>query len=422
MKLSYQLSTFSNRLRYLAIPLPTQSVTVMVMIGAGSRYEKRGENGISHFLEHMAFKGTKKRLTAREIAEAIEGIGGEFNAYTSKDHTVYWVKAAKEHGELLVDILSDMVLHSRFVSEEIEREKGVIIEEINMYEDTPMRKIGTEFEMLLYGDTPLGWDIAGTKEIIRSINRENFLSYTNRLYKPSNAAVVVAGGADSLQEKTEAYFRLWKEGKTDSFKKLTVHQKKPAVKLVSKKTEQTHIVLGVHTFNRNDPRRYILSVLSIILGGGMSSRLFHEVRERRGLAYYIRSDINRYEDCGNIAFQAGVESGKMKEAVKVIRNELEKIASENITSSELKRAKEFVKGHLILSLEDSHEVAELYGASLLLEGRIRTPEEILKGITRVTADQVRTVAREIFSSGTYNLAVIGPFEQTLEYDLQKLLE
>lgn len=420
----YTLKKLSNGLRLLTIPMDTESVSVLVMVGAGSRYENKEENGISHFLEHMAFKGTKTRPTSREIASAIEGIGGEFNAYTSKDHTVYWIKAAKTHIKLLLEILSQMLLESLLDKDEIEREKGVIIEEINMYEDTPMRKISTEFEMLMYGDTPLGRDIAGTKEIIRSVNRKNFTDYMARLYSPNNTVVAIAGGVKDPTGLVEEYFGKWKEGSVSTFEKQTENQAKTRVKVVSKKTEQAHLCLGVPAIKRTDASRYAFSLLTIILGGGMSSRLFHQVRERRGLAYYVRSETNKYHDVGNFVTQAGIETSKAEEAVKVIAEEYYKIANktEKIEKAELNRAKEFVKGHFILDLEDSQSVAELFGGSELLEGKIRTQDEIIKAFERVTDEEIYTAAAKIFKPEKMNLALIGPFEKEFETKLAKVLK
>lgn len=419
----YSLKKFENGLRLLTIPMDTESVSVLVMVGAGSRYESKKENGISHFLEHMAFKGTKTRPTSREIASAIEGIGGEFNAYTSKDHTVYWIKAAKTHLKLLVEILSHMLLESILDPNEIEREKGVIAEEINMYEDTPMRKIGTEFEMLMYGDTPLGRDIAGTKEIIHRVNRKNFTDYMARLYSPNNTVVAIAGGVKDPTKLVEEYFGNWKKEKVSTFEKQVEKQTMPRIKVISKKTEQTHLCLGVPAIKRTDTSRYAISLLTIILGGGMSSRLFHQVRERRGLAYYVRSETNKYHDVGNFVTQAGIETSKAEEAVKVIAEEYYKLANrtEKIDKAELRRAKEFVKGHFILELEDSQAVAELFGGSELLEGRIRTQDEILRAFEKVTDEEIYESASKIFKPEKMNLALIGPFEKEFEGKLRKVL-
>ncbi|MBI4130008.1 insulinase family protein [Candidatus Roizmanbacteria bacterium] len=421
----YTLEQLHNNLRVLTIPMDTASVTVLLLIGAGSRYEEKEEGGISHFLEHMAFKGTKKRPVTRMIAQEIEGMGGVFNAYTAKEYTGYWMKAQSKHMPKMLDILSDMLLSSLYKTEEINREKGVIIEEINMYEDSPIRKVGEVYEYLLYDDTPLGRDIAGTKGTVSSFTRRNFLSYMQKLYAPGNAVLVLAGGgvtdSKSLAEK---FFGSWQNHEVTSYEKAVDVQSKPASRIVTKKTEQTHLCVGVRAFSRNDPRRYILNLLTVILGGGMSSRLFTEVRERRGLAYYVKSDVDRFHDVGYFVTQAGVETKKMEEATKVILEEYKKIQSSKfkVQNTELKRAKEYVKGNFILSLEDSQAVATVFANSALLEDKIRTPQQILDGIDKVTVSEVTELARELFVPERLNFAAIGPFEKGIEKKLEKVIQ
>ncbi len=409
----YQKHLFPNGLTLLTVPMRSvESVTVMIIVGAGSRYEKKNINGLSHFLEHMAFKGTFKRPSALLISSLIEGIGGEFNAFTSKDHTAYYIKAAKKHLPVLFDILSDMLLNSRLDEQEIEREKGVIIEEINLYEDTPIRKISMIYEELLYGDHPLGWDIAGCKEVIKKLKRTDFLAYLAGLYAPNNTVVVVAGGIktnDEVRQLTEKWLGSWQNKPVWQFKKITDQQKKPAVKVVYKKTEQAHLCLGVPAYARTHPAYFNLEVLAAILGGGMSSRLFIEVRERRGLAYYVRSENEGYHEVGNFVTQAGVDLKRIDDAIKVILNEYYHIASEQVKEEELVKAKEFLKGRLILELEDSKNVASLYGNQQLLKQKVDTPKAILAKIDQVTAEDIQQTAQAIFKKEKLNLAVIGPF-------------
>ena len=416
MQTDFNISTLPNGLCVVSVPMDTKSIAVLVLIGAGSRYEDKQENGIAHFLEHMMFKGTKNRPSALLLAQELEGMGAAYNAYTAKDQTGYWIKAAAHHKEKLLDILSDMTLHSLLSSEEIEREKGVITEEINMYEDMPIRKIGSIYEELLYGDTPLGRDIAGTKETVLSFKRNDFTAYMDRFYRPNHAVVVIAGARGISQDEAERYFGAWQQQPVSSFDLQKESQSKPQIRINAKKTEQTHLCLGFRAFGLADPRRYVLGLLSVVLGGGMSSRLFHEVRERRGLAYYIRTSTSKYQDVGNLVAQAGIDHRKVEEAVKVIQEEYYKMSRKNsgITDEELKRAKEFVKGHFILSLEDSHEVASLMAESLILEGRIRTPEEIISGIDAVNTEEVTLLAGELFTPGRINLAGIGPFDKKAE--------
>ena len=287
--MTHSRKVLKNGLRLITIPMPSfESATVMVMVGAGSRYETPKNNGISHFLEHMAFKGTEKRPNAQAIASLIDGIGGEFNAFTSKEVTGYFVKSAAAHVDLSLDILADMLSNSKLDATELEKEKGVILEEINLYEDTPARKIGDIFEGLLYGDTPMGWDIAGRKEVIKAITRQDFVDYMGSLYSADNITVVVAGGVDTLiiEASAEKYFGDMKSFDTLRHTKLVENQVKPELTIKQKTTEQVHIAIGFRTVSIDSEEKHALSVLSAILGGGMSSRLFSEVREKRGLAYY----------------------------------------------------------------------------------------------------------------------------------------
>lgn len=431
--MNYTKSVLPNGLRLITVPMPhVQSATVLILVGAGSRYETKQISGLSHFLEHMAFKGTKKRPNALTIATEIESLGAEFNAFTSKDHTGYYIKAAKQHLPQILDVLSDMLLNSKFDEKEIEREKGVIIEEINLYEDTPSRKIGEIYEELLYGDTPLGWDIAGQAQIIRKIKRQDFLDYTNSLYSPQNAVVVVSGGIKldklgQLGQLIEKSLGGWQKREIGSFDKISDKQFKPAVAVVYKKTEQAHLALGARAYNLSHPDRYVLGILGAILGGGMSSRLFIEVRERRGLAYYVHSGGESYADVGHFVTLAGVDLHKIDEAIRVILDEYEKVTNKqsfsanginltNVTNGELTKAKEFLKGRLILDLEDSKSVAGLFGQSELLEKKIKTPEEIMEKIDKVSLDDLERVAKDIFKREKLNLAVIGPFEDKDKFE------
>jgi predicted Zn-dependent peptidase len=411
--------------------MDTASVTVLILIAAGSRYETEKQAGISHFLEHMTFKGTKKRPTALQIAQEVDGMGGEWNAYTSKDYTGYYIKAEARHLPDLFDILSDMTLNSLLSQEEIDREKGVIIEEINMYEDTPIRKIGSLFEELMFGKTPLGRDIAGSKDTVSSFTRDDFVAYMRSLYKPNNAIVAVAGGVDGFSTEktvmlTETLFTTWQKGHTISFKPQTISQNAPKIKVFSKKTEQVHVCVGVPALSRTDPKRYVLGVLTTILGGGMSSRLFHEVRERRGLAYYVKSGSEKYEETGAFVTQAGIDKKNLLETVKIILSETDEIGNnskKHISKEELSRAKEYMKGHIVLGLEDSQAVAEYYGLKALLDNEFISIKQLLSQIDKVTVGQVTELAKELFLPSKTNIAVIGPFEDSIltEKQLRNLI-
>ncbi len=418
--MTFNKKVLPNGLRVLLIPMPAmESATVLVMTAAGSRFETNQNSGISHFLEHMAFKGTEKRPSAMDISTIVDGMGGECNAFTSKETVGYYIKSAKGRIETSLDLLSDMLLHSKFDPTEIDKERGVIIEEINMYEDLPMRKIGDLYEQLLYGDTPMGWDIAGNKAIINAIQRTDFLAYLGELYSAGNMTVVVAGGIDEdgTLALVEKYFGPMKSFETKSYTPLQEQQDKPGILIKPKKTEQIHIALGVRTVPINSPKRYPLSILSAILGGGMSSRLFHEVREKRGLGYYVRSSSEEYQDVGTLVSAAGIDPKRVLEAVEVMVEEYSKIGQGNmgLTDEELAKAKEFLKGHLVLDLEDSRSVASFYAHQELLEEKIENPSDVLAEIDKVTKEDIENIGKEFFINKTLNFALIGNFE-----DRQKL--
>jgi predicted Zn-dependent peptidase len=423
--MNFKKTILKNGLRILTIPMPSfESATVMVMVRAGSRYETRQNNGISHFLEHMAFKGTTKRPTAMDISALIDGMGGEFNASTGKEVTAYYIKSAADKIELSLDVLSDMLQNSKLDSKEIEKEKGVIVGEIDMNEDSPMRDIGDVYERLIYGDTPLGWNIAGGKDIVRKVTREDFINYMKSLYSPHNMAVVFAGGIDSEKSVKLAEKYLGKMMRFDilGFDKYQEKQEKPRLFIKTKKTEQAHFALGFRTVKSDHPDKYPLEVLAAVLGGGMSSRLFHEVREKRGLGYYVTTSADHYHDAGSIVTMAGVDPKRIKEAITVILDEHRKISNLKfqISNEELKKAKEYLKGHMVLGLENSRSVAYYYAAQELLEKEIDNPDQIMKKIDAVTVEQLKDVAKKYFIENRMSLAIIGNFTSGQEFE--KLLK
>lgn len=392
------------------------TVSTLLLVGAGSRYENATNNGVAHFFEHMAFKGSKKYPNSFVITSKIEGLGGFFNAFTSKDHTGYWIKSTVEHFEEVLDVIADMVQYSLLEEAEIEREKGVIREEINLYEDTPYRKIGEIFESFIYDGNPLGYDIAGTKETVSAFTRNTFVDYIKELYHPNNSVLVVAGGINGVKsylKLIEEKFKHWGNSKRGTYKKIEELQDGPRAMIKHKKTEQAHFVLGFRAFNMFDKRRYALTLLSCILGGGMSSRLFTQVRERRGLCYYISTGRELYADCGTMVTQAGVTNDlkKVKEAIQVILKEHKDVAAGNIKKDEFERSRELIKGNMLLSLEDSFNVAAFLGKKQLLEGNVSTPEEVIDQIDSVTIGEVVSVAEQIIKPEGLNFAIIGPFEK-----------
>lgn len=395
------------------------SATVMVLVGAGSRYEGKEKIGLSHFLEHMIFKGTKKRPSSLEINSMVDSVGGENNAFTAKDQTGFYIKVDSRHLELAFDILSDTLSDSLYLEDEINRERGTIMEEINMYEDTPLYKIEDVFYQLLFDGNPLCWSIAGEKKTVKSIKREDFLAYVKRFYQGSDMVLAVAGKVteEQVQKLAEKYFSCFNKGEREPIIKFKNGQTEPKVRLVSKKTDQAHLCFGFPAFAFGDQDEQPLEVLSAILGEGMSSRLFIQVRERRGLAYYIHSITDFYNETGLILCQAGVNLEKIDEAIKVIREQFEKTKNGDVSAKELTKAKEFLKGRSALRMENSRAVAEWYADKELLEGKIKTPDEISKEIDQVTLEDISRVADRVFKPEKINLAIIGPFK-----DKERFLE
>jgi predicted Zn-dependent peptidase len=418
----FERETLPNGLRLITAPMPTsQSVACFVMLSAGSRYETAETNGIAHFAEHMFFKGTERRPTARDIGSEIDGIGGEFNAFTGKEYTGYYVRCAAEHRRLALDVLIDMLRHSKFEEEEIDREKGVIVEEMNMYFDTPRDYIGGVYDSLLYGDQPLGWDIIGRKETVRAANRDTFLDYIDHWYKPERMVVGLGGkiDGDPRAEVLELLGDL-EAAPTGSPPPVELSANGgPRVKLHTKESDQAHLTLGVRSYPLVHPDRYAVQVLATVLGTGMSSRLFTEVRERRGLAYYVFAANHSYTDAGSLYSQAGVDIARIDEAVSTIVGELKRIADEVVPADELEKAKNVAKGRFVLQLESPHALIMFGLRREVLEGAATEPEEVLAAIEAVTAEDVQRVAQDVIGSQALNFALIGPFDD--EERFQKLL-
>ena len=416
---SFEKITLDNGLRLILAPLPAfRSITAIILCGAGSRYETRETNGVSHFLEHMFFKGTKSRPTAAEISHALDEIGADYNAFTGKETTGYHIKSASEHLPLILEMLADMLWNSKFDEAEIEKERGVIIEELNLYEDTPMRRVSEVYEQVLWGDQPLGWDIGGRPEVIRKLGRADFINYINARYLPNNMVISLAGHFDGKETiaQVKKYFGNMARQSVGGFVPVSENQKKPQLKVIYKKTDQAHLVVGVRAFKIGHPNRYTAAVLGTILGGGMSSRLFINVREKRGLAYYVRADHESYLDTGTLAASAGVDLKRMEDAIKVILLEFKKITKEKVLDKELKKAKEYLKGRIILAWEDSRTAALSFGSDEILEGKIRTLDEYLKRIDEVRAEDILRVAKFLFTNSKLNLAVIGPFRDAEKFE------
>jgi len=409
----FKKTTSESGLRIISIPLKnTRAITILLLVGTGSKYETKEINGISHLLEHMAFKGTKRRPQALDIAKELDRVGGFFNAFTGKEDMGFWIKVDARHFDLACDILSDMIFNSLFESKEIKKEKKVIFEEINMMKDSPQGYVLDLWERLLYGDQPAGWMISGEKETVARISRKNILDYFKAHFAAKNVVIAVAGNFQEkeIMPKIRRFFEKFRKTKPPPRKPATELQKSPQVLVNLKETDQTHLCLGVRSYNLFSPKRYSLAVLAGILGGIMSSRLFIEVRERRGLAYYIRTFPEFYTDTGYLVTHAGIDNKRVPEAIKIILREYQRMSTKKVSKAELNKVKDNIMGRLDLSLETSDAWASYTGSQELLQGKILTPAREREMIEKVTQNDILKVAKEIFQPSKLNLALIGPFK------------
>ncbi len=429
----FQKTILKNGLRIITIPKKdSQAVTVMAIAITGSKYEKKEINGISHILEHMFFKGTKKRPDKIAISEPLDRVGGNYNAFTGEEYTAYYAKVSAKHFDLALDIISDIYLNSQIDAKELEREKMVILEEMKMYQDQPASYVQNLWGKVLYGDQPAGWDIIGTKKSILSISRQQLIDYMRRQYVAQNTVVIVAGNIKDKEaiDKVKKYFSAIKE--KNPLKKIPVvdaqikpganslvKQKEPNLILKEKETDQTHFCLGVRAYNLFHPQKYAQELLALILGGMMSSRLFIRVREEMGLAYHIRTNVFSDPDVGSLVTQAGVDNKKVEKAIKEILKEYQKISKTKVPEKELKKAKEHFIGKIDLSLETSNAQAIFYGEQEVLENNILTLDKIYDEINKVTSNDIIAVAKDIFRPEKLNLSLIGPFKNKEKF--QKLL-
>jgi predicted Zn-dependent peptidase len=380
------------------------------MLAAGSRYEEPEANGIAHFSEHMFFKGTERRPTARDISAEIDAIGGEFNAFTGKEYTAYYVRCATEYRDVALDVLVDMLRHAKFDAEEIEREKGVILEEMNMYVDTPRDYISRVYDELVYADEPLGRNILGTKETIQAATRETFRDYVGHWYTPERIVVGLAGNLGDAPVEKMAELLGDLPAAPSNTPPPSAFAENGRVKVHEKASDQAHVCLGVTGYEIAHPDRYVVEILRTVLGGGMSSRLFTEVRERRGLAYYVFAANQAYTDSGTLYSQAGVDLKRVDEAVTTILAELRKIAVEPVPADELEKARSYAKGRFVLSLE-SPQGTNMFGLRReVLEGQATEPAEVLAELDKVTAEDVLRVGKDLMREEALRLAVIGPFD------------
>ena len=406
----YQKITLDNGLRIITCPMPhTRSVSVCIYLGTGSRYESEAQAGVSHFIEHLCFRGTEKRLSAKDISGAIEGVGGVLNGGTDKELTVYWCKVAQPHFHLALDVLADMVLHSRFEKNDIEKERQIIVEEISMSKDAPNQLVGMILDELLWPDHPLGRDVAGTNKSVGAMTREQMRDYMDREYSPSNTVISIAGNIqhDEAVNEVNKVLGNWENKKTRLNYLPYLELKNPRLKVENKETEQTHLCPALPGVSLQDPRRFTLDLMNVILGEGMSSRLFLDVRDKLGLAYNIHSYLDHFQDSGALTVYAGVHPKKLEISISAILEQLT-LLKEKVSDEDLHKAKELSKGRLLLRMEDSRSVAGWVGGQEILNGSILDVEEVVAIIDKVTAKEMCAVAKELLIGDRLRLSVVGP--------------
>lgn len=409
----YDKAVLDNGLRVITSTMPhSRSVCLVVLVGTGSCYESKEEAGISHFAEHLFFKGTQRRPTSKELTQDIEGIGGIINGGTDKEITVYWCKVASPHFSIALDVLSDLLLSSRFDSKDIEKERQVIIEEIHMNLDIPQQRVSMLIDELLWPEQPLGREVTGYKETVSSTTREQLLNYLALRYMPNNTVLSVAGNIqhEEAMAQIEPLFSKWATRKLTGGYPTNDNQTEARLRIEPKDIEQAHLCLAVHGFSRSHPQRFTVDLLNTVLGAGMSSRLFTEIRERRGLAYDIHSYTEHFLNAGSFGVYAGVDPQKIETALAAILEELSKV-KKGIATSELTRAKELSKGRLYLRFEDSQNVALWYGSQEILLQQILDIDDVIAIVDAITTDELQEVAQKIMIDGGLNLAVTGPIKE-----------
>lgn len=421
--MNYETTTLDNGLRIVTHKLDGATTAATgIWVWAGARHENRQISGISHFIEHLIFKGTKK-FPGKKLKESIEGVGGTFNGFTSQEFTCYLVKVIDRFFDLSIEVLSDMVLNPQFKKDEMEKERQVLIEEIKMYQDIPMYHVHEILDRLMWPDQPLGMPLTGTIETVSSITLEDLLDFKKEYYSPSAMAVVCCGKVDheDLVKKIERNFKNSRSKAVKSFSKARVLQEKPKYDFLYKKTEQTHLCMGYHGLNRNHPDRFAQSLLHVILGGNMSSRLFHELREKRGLVYDISTSVKKLQDTGALVVSAGMDNTKCRDAVDIIMRELKKIKKQPVTNSELRRAKDFYSGQLMMALEDNLDYMLWLGENFISTKKLYDPQQILKNVESVRAQDIKRLANDIFKDKDLSLAVIGPLEDREKRKIEEMI-
>ncbi len=417
--MDYVHKKYKNGLNVFMVNLPdAESVLFTIMVKVGSRYETMEVSGISHFLEHLFFKGSTAYPNPTDISGIVDAIGGDFNATTSKELTEYYIKAEKHHFELIFDVLSDMILNPLFNEVEIDKERGVVIEEMHMYQDNPGSQVETNLEKTMWSKSPLGWDILGTKEVIKSITRQQIFDYKEKYYQPSNMVLGISGNFDRKKalEKIQKTWAVLKNKKTPTYKKVVEKQAKPYLHIENRDVQQAHLALGFKSYPHDHKKNVATFLLANILGGSMSSRLFITIREQKGLAYYLSASNSPYFNVGNFTIHAGLKVESTKDALIEILSELRKIRSDRVSEIELRRAKDYVRGKMALAQEDRHRRLDWVMDHFAFSGKIKTLEEFYKKVEAVTAEDIRVVANEIFQNNRMTLALVGPFRNKKEFE------
>ncbi|MFA5168201.1 MAG: pitrilysin family protein [Candidatus Omnitrophota bacterium] len=421
--MTYQLTTLESGLRVLTIPMTNRdSAAVAIWIKAGGRYESKKISGVSHFLEHMMFKGTPTRTT-RQIKEEIEGVGGILNAFTGEEMTCYFAKLLKQYYPRALEVLSDMVLHATVPADELTKERTVILEEIKMYRDLPSHHVHDLMSELLWPNQPLGRTLSGPPETVSRMTRADILNYKKDYYHHSNILVSVSGDVDhdEVLSRVASIYRTRRQKKPSVFIPAKSEQAKPRTHFYEKETEQTHLIIGLHALPRMHPDRYKLGLLHVVLGANMSSRLFEEVREKRGLAYEIKSGMSGYQDAGAFTVSAGVETKKTVRAVEVILRELAKVRKSFVKAGELRRAKDYFMSQVSLGVEDTLDHLLWVGEKALCSGELPDKAEIRREIETTTLEDIQRVAQGIFRTGNLNLSLIGPVPEKMQREIAKNL-
>ncbi len=414
----YNKTTLDNGLRILTVPMPhTRSVGIGVFTAVGSRYETQAQQGISHFIEHMLFKGTQRRPTAQQISEAIEGLGGILNAGTGSEMTTYWAKVAHHHLPIALDVLLDIFRHSRFDPAEIEKERQVILQEISRLMDVPDSWVHVLIDELVWPAHPVGWEITGTKESVSGIHRQHLLDYIAATYTPSNTVISIAGNLDDHKVADQLSLELvdWPMRPSPTFLPATDAPVEPALRIEYKETEQAHLCVGLRGLSLNDPDYFALRLLNVVLGEGMSSRLFLHVRERRGLAYSVGSYTSFLSDTGAIVLYAGVAPQKAADVISAMMEQLDLLRGEKVPQPELIKAKEFLKGRMLLRMEDTFANAQWFGKQEVLNQEVLTVDQVIARLDEVTAANIQAVARKLLTQKQLKLAIIGPFKNETEF-------